>query len=47
MKRRRSTRMKFSDEYTRDDLIYINHISFATSMIMFVLALIAKVVGII
>ena len=46
MKRRRSTRMKFSDEYTRDDLIYINHATFATSMIMFVLALIAKVVGI-
>lgn len=39
--------MKFSDEYTREDLIYINHITFATSMAMFVLALIAKVVGII
>ena len=47
MKRRRSTRMKFSDEYTREDLIYINHATFATSMIMVVLALIAKVVGII
>ena len=39
--------MKFSDEYTRDDLIYINHLSFATSMAMFVLALIAKFMGII
>ena len=39
--------MKFSDEYTREDLIYINHATFATSMIKFALALIAKVVGII
>lgn len=38
--------MRFSDEYDRDDLIYINHITFATSMIMLVLAVIAKVVGI-
>lgn len=39
--------MKFSDEYTREDLIYINHISFATSMIMLILATIAKILGII
>lgn len=39
--------MRFSDEYTREDLIYINHITFATAMAMFVLALIAKVMGII
>ena len=39
--------MKFTDEYTREDLIYINHATFVTSMIMFALALIAKVVGII
>lgn len=38
--------MRFSDEYTRDDLIYINHLTFATSMIMLVMALIAQVVGI-
>lgn len=38
--------MKFSDEYTRDDLIYINHLTFATSMIMLILAIVAKVVGI-
>ena len=39
--------MKFSDEYTRDDLIYINHATFATSMIMLALATIAKLIGII
>lgn len=39
--------MKFSDEYTREDLIYINHLTFATSMIMFVMALIAMGMGII
>ena len=39
--------MKFSDEYTRDDLIYINHATFATSMIMFALALVAQLMGII
>ena len=38
--------MKFTDEYDREDLIYINHATFATSMIMLVLAVIAKVVGI-
>lgn len=38
--------MKFSDEYTRDDLIYINHATFITSMLMFVMALIAKLVGV-
>ena len=39
--------MKFTDEYTRDDLIYINHITFATSMAMLALAIIAQVMGII
>lgn len=38
--------MKFNDEYDRDDLIYINHLTFATSMIMFVLALVAMFMGI-
>lgn len=38
--------MRFSDEYTRDDLIYINHATFATSMIMFVLCVIAQLMGI-
>lgn len=38
--------MKFSDEYDRDDLIYINHATFATSMIMFALALVAQLMGI-
>lgn len=38
--------MKFSDEYTRDDLIYINHATFTTSMIMFVLCVIAQLMGI-
>ena len=46
MKHRRRTKMKFSDEYTRDDLIYINHLTFVTSMIMLILAIVAKVVGI-
>ncbi len=39
--------MRFDDEYTRDDLIYINHATFATSMIMLALATIAKLIGII
>lgn len=39
--------MRFSDEYDREDLIYINHATFATSMIMFALALVAKFMGII
>lgn len=39
--------MKFSDEYTREDLIYINHATFITSMLMFVMALIAMGMGII
>ena len=39
--------MKFTDEYTYEDLIYINHLTYATSMIMLVMAIIAKVVGII
>lgn len=39
--------MKFTDEYTRDDLIYINHATFITSMLMLIMATIAKVVGII
>ena len=39
--------MKFTDEYTQEDLIYINHATFVTSMIMFVLAIIAQVMGII
>lgn len=38
--------MRFTDEYTREDLIYINHLTFATSMVMLVLAIIAKMVGI-
>ena len=38
--------MRFSDEYTRDDLIYINHLTFATSMVMLVMAVIAKFMGI-
>lgn len=39
--------MRFSDEYTREDLIYINHITFLTSMIMLALAIIAKIGGLI
>ena len=39
--------MRFDDEYTRDDLIYINHATFATSMIMLALATVAKLIGII
>lgn len=39
--------MRFSDEYDRDDMIYINHATFATSMIMFALALVAQLMGII
>ena len=39
--------MKFTDEYDRDDLIYINHITFATSMAMLAMAIIAQVMGII
>lgn len=39
--------MKLSDEYTREDLIYINHATFITSMLMFVMALIAMGMGII
>ena len=39
--------MRFNDEYTRDDLIYINHATFATSMIMLALATVAKLIGII
>ena len=38
--------MKFTDEYDRDDLIYINHATFTTSMIMFALALVAQLMGI-
>ena len=39
--------MKFSDEYTRDDILDINFLMFMTSMVMLILAIIAKVVGII
>lgn len=39
--------MKFNDEYTREDLIYINHATFITSMIMLTLAIIAQIMGII
>lgn len=39
--------MRFNDEYDRDDLIYINHATFITSMIMLVMATIAKLMGII
>ena len=39
--------MKFSDEYTRDDILEINFLMFMTSMLMLILAIIAKVVGII
>ena len=39
--------MKFSDEYTRDDILEINILMFMISMLMLILAIIAKVVGII
>lgn len=38
--------MRFSDEYDRDDLIYINHATFITAVIMLIMAIIAKAVGI-
>ena len=38
--------MKLSDEYTRQDILYINFLMFMTSMIMLVLSIVAKVVGI-
>lgn len=39
--------MKFSDEYTYEDLIFINHATFFTSMLMLILATIAKFMGVI
>ena len=38
--------MKMSDNYTREDVLELNFLMFMTSMIMLVLAIIAKVVGI-
>ena len=46
MKSARSSRMKMSDNYTREDVLELNFLMFMTSMIMLVLAIIAKVVGI-
>ena len=39
--------MRFTDNYTRDDLLALNFLTFMTSMLMLILAIIAKVVGII
>ena len=39
--------MKFSDNYTRDDVLTLNFLMFMTSMVMLVLAIVAKVVGLI
>ena len=38
--------MKMSDNYTREDVLELNFLMFMASMIMLVLAIIAKVVGI-
>ncbi len=38
--------MKLTDNYTKDDIDAINCMMFYTAMIMFTMALIAKVVGI-
>lgn len=39
--------MKFSDYYTREDVLTINFLMFMTSMVMLVLAIVAKVMGLI
>ena len=39
--------MKFSDNYTREDVLTLNFLMFMTSMVMLVLAIVAKVVGLI
>lgn len=39
--------MKLSDNYTEEDIRMLNALGFITSMLMFALAVIAKVVGII
>jgi len=38
--------MKLSDNYTEEDIRTLNSLGFITSMLMFALAVIAKVVGI-
>lgn len=39
--------MKLTDNYTRDDVLALNILTFMTAMIMLILAIVAKVVGII
>lgn len=39
--------MKISDEYTREDVLNINFLTFMTSMGMLILSIIAKMAGII
>ena len=39
--------MKLTDNYTRDDVLALNFLTFTTAMIMLILAIVAKVVGII
>lgn len=38
--------MKFSDYYTREDILDINFLMFMTSMVMLVLAIIAEFMGV-
>lgn len=37
--------MKFSDYYTREDLLAINFLTFMTSMVMLIICTIAKIAG--
>lgn len=39
--------MKLTDNYTRDDVLALNILTFMTAMIMLILAIVAKAVGII
>jgi hypothetical protein len=39
--------MRISDEYTREDVLNINFLTFMTSMVMLILSIIAKMAGII
>ena len=38
--------MRFSDNYTREDVLTLNFLTFMTSMIMLILAVIAKFMGV-
>lgn len=38
--------MKLSDNYTREDVLTLNFLTFMTSMIMLILAVIAKFMGV-